>query len=68
MSFSNLQLTLNYSGQPNVSSTLVTSDYASAAAAVQGLAKNGGYWTNSTTSGVNDRFIPVSSILFVTVS
>ena len=68
MSFSTLTITLNYSGQPNVTSTLTTSDCPSATAAAQLIAKNGGYWTNSTSSGLNDRFIPASAILYVTVS
>jgi len=67
VSFSNLQITLNTSGLPNVSSVLVSSDYPSAAAAVQAI-KNNGLWVNTTVGGANTQFIPPSAILYITVS
>jgi len=68
MSYSTITATLNFSTQPNVSTTLVTSDYPSAAAAVQGIVKSGGFWSNVTVGGPMNTFYPITSVLYVTVS
>ena len=68
MSFSTLTLTLNYSGQPNVSSTLLTGDYPSAVAAAQAIVKNSGIWVNTSVGAANTQFIPSSAVLFITIS
>lgn len=60
MAQSTLTLTLNYTGQPNVSYTLATADFPDAVTATQLLVKNG-LW-------VGNIFYPATAILYVTVT
>jgi hypothetical protein len=68
MAWSTITATLNYSGQPNVSTTIVTSDYPDAQSAAQLIVKNGGFWSNSAVGGPLNTFYPATAILYLTVS
>jgi hypothetical protein len=68
MSWSNIQATLNYSGQPNVSTTLTTQDYPDAISAAQNVIARNGFWTNTSVGGPLNQFVPASAILFLTIS
>jgi hypothetical protein len=69
LAWSNIQATLNTTGLPNVSYTLTTSDYPDALTQAQNMIKvQGGFWTNTSVGGVQNQFIPATSILFLTIS
>jgi hypothetical protein len=68
MAWSTVTATLNYSGQPNVSTTLTTSDYGDAVAQAQNMIQRGGLWTNSSVGGPLNVFYPASAILYLTIS
>lgn len=66
MAWQNVQATL-IGGVVNVSTTLTTSDYPDAISSVQALGQRG-FWTNTAVGGVQNQFVPATSILFLTIS
>lgn len=68
MAWSNIQATLNCSGQPNVSYTITTTDYSDAVSTAQNVIARNGFWTNTSVGGPLNQFVPASAILFLTIS